>query len=165
MGAWPWPRRPTSASLNQVKKHLGHDPLLQGRGRSLTCRSAFHPDRTFSGPGLIVTRKEAIRSLVAFDRPLGELRERVASFPFDWDGPPVGTLRREHLLAVLARWQSGELTPKEVEDWANLVEARDDLDVDSTDPAVADAVFDPANPLMQGQLHDVGPALAAALCA
>lgn len=106
-----------------------------------------------------MTRKEAIRSLVALDRPLDELRERVASFPFDWDGPPLGTLRREHLLAVLARWQSGELTPEEVEDWANLVEVRDDLDHDPTDPAVAGAVFDLANPLLQGELHEVGPAL------
>lgn len=112
-----------------------------------------------------MTRKEAIRSLVAFDRPLGELRELIASFPFDWGGPPLGTLRRQDLLAVLARWQSGELTPEEVEDWANLVEVRDDLDHDATDPAVANAVFDLANPLLQGQLHEVGPALVETLSA
>lgn len=106
-----------------------------------------------------MTREETIRSLVIFDRPLDELRERVASFPFDWDGPPLGTVRRKHVLAVLARWQSAELSPEEVEDWANLVEVRDDLFHDPADPAVADAVFALANPLLQGQLHDVGPAL------
>lgn len=110
-----------------------------------------------------MTREEAIRSLVAFDRPLGELRKRVASFPFDWNGAPLGILRREHLLAVLARWRSGELTPAEVEDWANLVEMRDDLDHDPNDPAVANAVFDLANPVLQGPLDEVGPALVAVL--
>lgn len=110
-----------------------------------------------------MTRNEAIRSLVAFDRPLDKLREGVASFPFDWDGPPLGTVRREHVLAILARWRSGELTPEEVEDWANLVEVRDDLDHDPNDPAVAEAVFDLANPVLKGQLHEVGPALVGAL--
>ena len=112
-----------------------------------------------------MTRKEAIRSLVAFDRPLDELRDGIASFPFEWDGPPLGTVRREHLLAILARWQSGELTPEEVEGWANLVEVRDDLDHDPNDPAVADAVFDLANSVSNGRLHEVGPALVAALSA
>lgn len=110
-----------------------------------------------------MTREEAVQALVAFDRPLDELRECVAAFPFDWDDAPLATLRRKHLLAVLARWQRGKLTPAEVEDWANLVEVRDDLDHDPTDPAVAGAVFDLANPELQGQLHEVGPVLVATL--
>lgn len=112
-----------------------------------------------------MTREEAIQSLIAFDRPFDELREGVSSFPFDWAGPPLGTIRRQHLLAVLARWQLGELTAEEVENWANLVEVRDDLDRAPNDPAVADAIFDLANPVLNGELHEVGPALMAALSA
>ena len=111
----------------------------------------------------LMTREEAVRSLLAFDRPLDELRERVAAFPFDWDGAPLGTLRRDHVLAVLARWQSGELNHAEVEEWANLIEVRDDLVHDPDDPAVAEAVFDLANPIIQGPLQEIGPRLLSAL--
>lgn len=62
-------------------------------------------------------------------------------------------------MTVLRRWQSGVLTDEEVEEWANLVEVRDDLDHDPADPAVADAIFDLANPVLQGALREVGPAL------
>jgi hypothetical protein len=110
-----------------------------------------------------VTRQEAVKSLVLFDRSLDLLREGVAAFPYDWSGPPLAILRREHLTAVLARWQSGQLTASDVEEWANLVEVRDDLDHDPADPMVAEAVFDLANPLLQGTLTDVAPALIKAL--
>ena len=73
------------------------------------------------------------------------------------DGAPLATHSREHLLAILERWQSRELTAAEVEDWANLVEWREDPD--PADPVVADAVFDLANPVLQGALEEVGPVL------
>jgi hypothetical protein len=107
----------------------------------------------------MMTRDEVVQSLVRFDRPLAALRDSIASFPFDWDDPPVATLTRGHVLDVLERWQRGELDASEVEEWANLVEVRDDLDHDPADPAVADAMFDLANPELQGPLHEVGPAL------
>jgi hypothetical protein len=106
-----------------------------------------------------MTRETAVQSLVWFDRPLHLLRENVGIFPFDWDGPPLAILRREHLLSVLARWRNGELSAEDVEDWANLVEVRDDLQHDPADPAVAKAVFDLANPTLQGDLTEVGPVL------
>ena len=80
----------------------------------------------------------------------------LAGFPFDCDGPPLATLRCEDVLSVLVRWQRGELEPEAVEGWANLVELRDGLDLE---PAVADAVFDLANPALQGPLHEIGPRL------
>ena len=106
-----------------------------------------------------MTREEAVQSLVRFDRPLDMLREAVAGFPFDWDGLPLATLERDHVLEVLTRWLRGELAVEAVEDWANLVEVRDDLSHDPADPAVADAIFDLANPVLQGPLSEVGPAL------
>jgi hypothetical protein len=106
-----------------------------------------------------MTRDEAVRSLVRFDKPLTDLREAVAAFPFDWDGPPLAILRRQDLLAVLNRWQRAELSAEEVADWTNLVEVRDDLDPDPADLAVSLALFDLANPELQGTLEQVGPIL------
>ena len=43
--------------------------------------------------------------------------------------------------------------------WANLVEVRDDLDHDPTDPVVTNAIFDLANPELQGPLDLIGLSL------
>lgn len=79
--------------------------------------------------------------------------------PFDWDGPPLATLRREDVLAILARWNAGKLSAQDIEAWANLIEVRDDLDHDPNDELVAAAVFDLANPELQGPLEEVAPVL------
>ena len=110
-----------------------------------------------------MTRQETVQSLVLYDRPLDVLREGVAAFPYDWPGPPLATLRRDHVISVLERWERGQLSASEVEDWANLVETRDDLDHDPADPRITRAVFDLANPLLQGDLGQVAPALIRAL--
>jgi hypothetical protein len=110
-----------------------------------------------------MTRQEAVASLVSFDKPLALLRAGVAAFPYDWDGPALATLRSGHVASVLARWKSGNLTAEEVEEWANLVEIREDLTHDPDDLKVADAVFDLANPLLQGDLTEIGPALLKAM--
>jgi hypothetical protein len=112
-----------------------------------------------------VTRQEALRSLVLFDRTLDLMREDVSRFPYDWDGPPLAILGRHHLLAVLARWQSGELSAPEVEAWADLIDTRNDVDHDPADPSVTVALFDLANPMLQGDLARVAPKLIKALTA
>jgi hypothetical protein len=106
-----------------------------------------------------MTREDAVQSLARFDTPLNLLRDYLAPFSFDWPGAPLAILRREHLLAVLDRWQRGELSGEDVEEWANLVEVRDDLDHDRADSAVGRAVFDLANPDIQGRLDEIGPQL------
>lgn len=106
-----------------------------------------------------MTRKDALWALVRFDRPIEAIRGGVDAFHFDWDRAALVVLTREHVAGVLCRWLAGELTETEVEDWANLVEGRDDLDLDPADPAVADAIFDLANPLLQGELPEIGRGL------
>lgn len=106
-----------------------------------------------------MTREEAVQSLVRFDKPLAVLRDCVGAFPFDWEGPPLAILKADHVLSVLRRWEAGEVNAQEVEDWANLVEVRDDLDHDLANAAVASAVFDLANPELQGPLELLAPAL------
>jgi len=63
------------------------------------------------------------------------------------------------VLNVLAQWQAGKLCPEEVEGWADPVEVRDDLDHDPAAPPVTNAIFDLANPELQGPLDIVGPTL------
>jgi hypothetical protein len=106
-----------------------------------------------------MTREEAVQALVRFDRPLEALRAGIVGYPWDWEGPTLAVLKREHLIEALSRWQAGDLSDHEVENWADLVEVRDDLDHDPEDPVVADAVFNLANPLLHGPIQEVGPTL------
>lgn len=75
-----------------------------------------------------MTREEAVESLMRFDQPIEMLWASLHDFPYDWDDKPLGILRREHVVAVLRRWRLGELSDREVEDWADLVELREDVD-------------------------------------
>ena len=104
-----------------------------------------------------MTREEAVQSLMRFDRPIETLRASLRDFPFDWDDKPLGILRRPHVVSVLRRWRLGELSDREVEDWADLVELREDLEHDPDDEAVATAVFVLAHPELEGRLSEQGP--------
>ena len=91
-------------------------------------------------------RTDLLRNLADYTLPieptLGELRE------YGWDATtPLFTITRQHVLGVLARYLSGELTSEQVTDWADLVECRDDLDYEhGFENQIKRAVFELANP-------------------
>ena len=69
-----------------------------------------------------------------------------------WDRDmPVATLTADNLRRALDGFLAGELDSSAVADWADFFEVRDDVDFDST--AVADAIFELANPALEGRLN------------
>ncbi|MDO6415128.1 hypothetical protein Q4F19_12120 [Sphingomonas sp. BIUV-7] len=107
-------------------------------------------------------RRLIIASLIRFDQPLAELEAAVATL--DWDAEPVGQLTRKDIADVLRRYQAGLLKAGEIGRWASLVECREDLEFEMRHEAVvADAIFDLANPDVQGTLPDIVEDLLAAL--
>jgi len=93
-------------------------------------------------------------SLVRFDRPLAELEEAVAEL--EGNGQPLATLTRKDIAAVVRRHLAGLLTASEVARWASLVECREDIEFEQRhEPGIADALFDLANPDIQGPLEDI----------
>lgn len=100
-----------------------------------------------------MTHLSTITSLLEFSKPLHELRTQLSG-P-EWDAKPVATLSPRHIAAVLRRFQAGELDAAAVEEWANLVECREDIEFDPRRAAdIADAIHDIANPELQGHLAD-----------
>lgn len=75
-------------------------------------------------------RASILTSLIELSLPLPELKAAVRTLSWDWDGDPVVTLKREHVAALLRRYQSGEIDESEVEAWANLIECREDIGFD-----------------------------------
>lgn len=59
------------------------------------------------------------------------------------------TLLTADLRAVLERYANGELSDRDVENWANLVEGREDIQVEENDKEV---LFELANPELTQQL-------------
>jgi hypothetical protein len=96
-----------------------------------------------------------LASLIRFDQPLAELEATLNGL--DGDGEPVVTLTRKDIAAIVHRYQGGLLHAGEVERWANLIECREDIAFEPRhEPVVADAIFDLANPDLQGALAEIG---------
>jgi len=89
------------------------------------------------------------------------LRWRVGSEnDWDWEGPPITALGVANVVSVLQRYLKGDLPGDDVEAWANMLEGRDDVEFE---PKAASAIFDLANPALQGPLTEVAPVLLANL--
>ena len=75
----------------------------------------------------------------------------LSSFPFDSE--PIISIKREHLMSILSDYIAGNITDVNVEEWANAVEARDDIAFESDVNSVGgQIVHDLANPLLSGPL-------------
>ncbi|RWC50776.1 MAG: hypothetical protein EOS55_02340 [Mesorhizobium sp.] len=72
-------------------------------------------------------RRSIIRSLVELDQPVTELKTLLAPLPWDYPKPLV-RLTYDHIRSVLLRFLAGNLEAKDVEEWADLVEMRDDIE-------------------------------------
>ena len=133
-----------------------------GEGRTLSTPAHFWWGfRPVAGLGLAamtasMTRNEAVQSLIRWDRPLEAVRTSLGAFDWDWEGEPGARLDVQAVASVLRRYLAGELTGEEVEAWANLLEGREDVDFQ---PEAGAAIFDLANPVLQGSVAEVAPAL------
>ena len=97
-------------------------------------------------------RRRILLSLLSIDRPLETILAEVATLPWDGDDELV-TLRATHVVDVLKLFQRGECGSADVERWANAIEGREDVGLEGeTAPLVKQAVFDLANPALQGAI-------------
>lgn len=87
--------------------------------------------------------KELVERLVRFDAPPAPTLTALQEFGWDYDEPLV-TLDASAVRSVLQRYLSGRLTAGDVEDWADAIECRDDVDYSS----FRDIVHELANPLL-----------------
>jgi hypothetical protein len=71
-----------------------------------------------------------------------------------WDAPaPLATLTKADIISILDRYLSGDLTPQQVTDWADLVECREDIELPEAGAvSISEAVFQLANPNLRGEI-------------
>ena len=98
-------------------------------------------------------RSTVIENLVNFSRPLGELQRQLSGFDWDFEGAPI-VLNLNHIVQVLWRYLSGELTASMVEQWANMLEGREDISFDNKyEKWITATIYELANPVLTAPLE------------
>lgn len=98
------------------------------------------------------SRRQILQELVAFSQPLEFIAKEISQLEWDYDGKPF-IIKPIHIVNVLNRFLFGDLTAKEVEDWANMIECREDLEYEKYNPEQLDKIiYELANPSIEGQL-------------
>lgn len=95
-------------------------------------------------------RSQLLQSLLKLDRPLDQILPSLNQL--GWDSDELATLHPQHLISILNRYLSGELSPVEVENWANAIECREDLAWESE--AISALIHELANPLLTNPLSE-----------
>jgi hypothetical protein len=94
-------------------------------------------------------RADILKDLVNFKGNPVELQEELSHY--SWDSEiPVLIINRNDFADVIKRCIDGKLTLSEVEEWANTIECRDDLDFEDND--MQEIIFDLANPNINGEI-------------
>lgn len=97
-------------------------------------------------------RHTVLRDLIELAKPIDELRRSLAAFEWDFKDIPL-TMNGDHLRNVIARYVKGELSAQHVEDWANLLEGREDLTFRSSNAEVLrEILHELANPELTEEL-------------
>ncbi len=90
-------------------------------------------------------RLEALRHLIAWDRPVGELKGDLGEFSWDSEQELI-QLDKSDALSVLDRVSKGEMSRVELGQWAEMIESREDIGIDQNgDGLLQQLIFELAN--------------------
>ncbi len=97
-------------------------------------------------------REILLQQLLMLSRPLSELHSSLSKLT--WEGDKLVTLRPQMVIGILQRYRSEEITSQDVEDWANAVEGREDIEYEQTHlDILRESIFILANPLLTTYLN------------
>lgn len=100
----------------------------------------------------MLDRKKVLLDLLNFSKPLIDLEDDLSSMSFDFCEDLV-LLKSNHISNVLKKFIHSEITIKEVEGWANLIECREDIGFfDGNQKELASIIYCLANPYLEGEL-------------
>jgi hypothetical protein len=94
-------------------------------------------------------RVEALMKLLEFKWSIKYLKKELSKFSWDVKAPLV-TFSKKHLIDSLERTRNGEVAILELEEWANMIECREDIEFD--DNKIKQYIFELANPYLYGSI-------------
>ncbi|AXR68712.1 hypothetical protein [Leptospira mayottensis] len=96
-------------------------------------------------------RYELLHKLVNLETPIDQIKKGLSFY--DWDSEINIELNSNHICNIIQKYLDGNLTNNEVEEWANLIEGREDISFEVRNQALLqNIIFDLANPELTEQL-------------
>ena len=98
------------------------------------------------------TRSQLLNALLTFEQPLSDILDSLNRL--SWDSEEVLIkLQKKHIIHLLQRYLQGQLSITDVENWANAIEGREDIEPEENDQGILDEIlFYLANPLLSQPL-------------
>ena len=98
-------------------------------------------------------RAELLKRLVEFRTPAKPVLDELQSFGWDWDQEPLVVLIASQFRAVFSRFLNGEIDARQLEEWADNLESREDVGFDPQQEGILkDLLFRIANPTLNEPL-------------
>ena len=97
-----------------------------------------------------MTREEIIKNLLRNTSNISQSIVELKTIPWDCENP-IADLNSSHVIGILNAFINGEISSQLVEDWANAVECRDDIQY-NTESVVGEILNEIANPLLFEQI-------------
>ena len=99
-----------------------------------------------------MNRQNTLKNLVEFSKPIVELSNDLSKLTWDYEGE-LFTIFAYQILEVLNRYISGNLSSEEIENWANLIESREDIEFEKTKSTLLEnIIYQLANPILEGEI-------------
>ncbi|MDN3505823.1 MAG: hypothetical protein P0S96_01170 [Simkaniaceae bacterium] len=97
-------------------------------------------------------RKDLIESLINFTAPIQSTLDKLSQY--SWDSNEYEVLKSFHIRTALMKYLSLQLSEQEIEDWANAIESREDIEFSSerTD-LIENIIYELANPLLTSKFN------------
>ena len=91
-------------------------------------------------------KTEILSSLITFNRDLEEIQKDISKLPWDSDQETI-TLSKKMIINVLERYLKHKINSYELETWAELIEVREDIGIESEfKDYINNIIFALANP-------------------
>jgi hypothetical protein len=99
-------------------------------------------------------RLKAVQSLIELSHSLDSVAEQIRGFKWDYEGKPV-ELTSCHLMKILNAFLDKKMSAADVEQWANLVEGREDISFESSSEEwIGQVIHELANPYLTQPLNE-----------
>jgi hypothetical protein len=93
--------------------------------------------------------KSVLNNLINFSKPIKQIKADLKDL--DWDGDGEVLLNRKMIAKVLDRFILKEIDSGELDEWANAIECREDIDYEESHfDEIKQVIFEIANQSIEG---------------
>lgn len=96
-------------------------------------------------------RIEIVRDLIHLKGKIASIKRELTEYPWDCEEPLV-VMNEKDMIEVLEKAILQSFSPELIEEWANTIECRDDIDFETED--LKEAIHELSNPALFGIIDD-----------